>query len=111
MFANPPLRAIDARYLAFACSSCKQVSNLSLFADSPYYRKSYSAVLGPLLEVDTVQLDSLECVEPSCREHVPLFAQWNPTSTAEEREADSKTWRADGLLCPQGHEMTLGHLL
>ena len=45
----------------------------------------------------------LGCGKEGCQALVPLFAQWTPGSTKEERKADVETWRWVHLQCPAGH--------
>jgi hypothetical protein len=55
--------------------------------------------------LDAVRVGWLECEEVTCKLQMPLYAQWSPETTEEERRSDKKTWVWDGLTCPEGHSI------
>lgn len=45
----------------------------------------------------------LGCGLEGCTALLPLVHSWSASTTAEEREADIKTWKWDRLRCQNGH--------
>lgn len=102
IFGPPALRTMDAASVAVVCPQCKQVGNHSLLQNSADRHSLDQAVLAAPVG-ETVFLKWLKCEKATCKTPLPLFAVWTTTTTEEERKADTKTWKWDGLHCPQGH--------
>ena len=102
-FAIPDEQPNDSFAVGIACRSCKSVRRYFL-----QFRHAENDLLGEEHEAeaqneDTILVNTLGCEVDDCRFLLPLFAQWNPQATAEDRLADIQTWRWEGLRCPEGH--------
>lgn len=74
--------------VAVPCHGCKRVL-LLVADDSRVVGRSVAAQNPP----ETLYLDAtLGCVGSGCEFLAPLYAQWSPDTTEEERRSDTKTW-------------------
>lgn len=105
IFQAPVSQATDIDSVGAACSYCKLVANYSMHKSSPDYRPEYrSEVATPVR--GTVYVTQLRCDEENCKARLPIYAQWNESTTDEEREADIATWKwGSDLHCPKGHRI------
>ena len=79
----------------------------STFPDSQYYGR-WDGLVPQTPDEVTEHIRMLECVEAgSCKFRLPLFAAWNPTTTATEREAEKATWIWGDLHCRAGHAIRI----
>jgi len=95
----------DYQAIAVACRLCKSVDTYILSKQITGYNPKDQVYLTESLYADVVFLDRLECEAEGCGIRVPLFADWSPASTAEERTADIGTWQWENLKCPKGHSI------
>jgi hypothetical protein len=106
IFQAPNRLTTDIDSVGIACWKCKHVANYSLNENSPDYRPydpvRHSVFATQLLVTEYVK--RLRCGEENCKVPLPIYGQWNESTTDEEREADIATWvwRFD-LHCPKGH--------
>jgi hypothetical protein len=105
IFSSPEHRTTDAPAVVVACHLCKRLQTF----EPSIPTNSVELVLGQaelrLRSLDTVHVADLECEAEDCQVLLPLFAQWRPDTSEQERRADIETWVWDGLRCPQGHEI------
>lgn len=87
----------DVPCIAIMCSQCKTLENYSA-AD---LKESAVAEIGPTWEV----ADWLRCVEETCKSPVPVFLEWNESTTLEDRQKDIYALRWKPLKCDKGHEV------
>jgi hypothetical protein len=90
---------VPADAVAVPCHHCKHVQ-LIIRGDLAVGRVKVAS--NPL---ETVFLEVwLRCEGSGCGfRPAPVYAQWLPAATAEERKAEIEAWIWDGLRCPQGH--------
>jgi hypothetical protein len=100
-FPGLTLQSTGKEHLAALCTHCNQVRSYDL------ERKSPNRSEGPVVSLSTysgwVFALPLECEEATCEAHLPLFAAWNPTISAEDwkRYLDSRIWNE--MKCSNGH--------
>jgi hypothetical protein len=91
----------DVEPAAVVCDRCKHVRNYNLANPSPH------SPLGVIVSLpqasDWGYLGLLECPEPICKAHLPVFARVSKSVPPEELERHAQTWVWRGLVCPAGH--------
>jgi len=105
MFGNEERRTIDAPAAIVVCPYRKQVQTCQYSDTRDAERPPLDRAIFLPRSVDTVLVEWLKCGEEACKIPLPLFVQWSPTTTEEERKAEIKTWIWDGLRCPAGHSI------
>lgn len=103
LFGDPNSLPNNALAVGIVCNQCKCADRYFLDRKHPQYNPKDQAWILDARSEDTVLLAMLECEDGSCESRLPLFAYWNPDTSAEERSADSLTWRWENLKCPEGH--------
>ena len=96
-FTIPEEQPNESFAVGIACSNCKSVRRYFL-----QFRHAENDLLDGVREVedqneDTILVNTVGCEVDDCKFLLPLFAQWNPATTAEERLADIQTWRWESL--------------
>ncbi|MGA2168666.1 MAG: hypothetical protein ABSG62_10670 [Terracidiphilus sp.] len=102
LFADPDAQPNHSHAIAAVCRFCKSVHTYFLERDSPGHAPGNAAIFADPIH-ETMDGPMLGCGKEGCQALVPLFAQWTPGSTKEERKADVETWRWGHLQCPAGH--------
>ena len=88
------------------CHHCKSMDCFFLDRKHPRHNPKDQAWILDTRSEDTVLVAILECEDASCTSRLPLFAYWNPGTTAEQRSVDSFHWRWENLKCPEGHAVS-----
>lgn len=104
LFADPDAQPNHSHAIAAVCRLCKSVDTYFFERHSPGRNPRDRVVFAEPIR-DTMDGPMLGCGEEGCNALVPLFAQWTPGATTEERKADVETWRWEHLQCPAGHSI------
>jgi hypothetical protein len=110
IFQAPTRLTTDIDSVGIACWNCKHVANYSLNENSPDFRPydpQFPSVFSiQLLATEFVK--QLKCGEENCKIPLPIYGQWNDSTTDAEREADIATWVWHfDLHCPKGNLIEL----
>ena|ERR1700726_4423688 len=109
-FSNPDSQPNDSVAIGAACPSCLRLERYFLQIDHPYHNPRHKAFEVGTQPLDTIHVSTLKCVVETCKSRLPLFAQWNPDTTAEERKSEiAEGWMWERLKCPEGHLILKPH--
>jgi len=103
LFDDPDSLPNGTLAVGAVCHHCKFVDRYFLDRKHPQYNPKNQAWILDTRSEDTVLVAILECGAEGCESRLPLFAYWNPSTSAEARAADSLMWRLENLKCPEGH--------
>jgi hypothetical protein len=106
-FQSQAFPSKDDASVGVLCSQCNSLKNYSLDKNSPDHSSQDCPVVALPRKQETVFLGLLRCDAENCNIPLPIFAQWMPDTTVEERKADIEIWEWDDLHCPQGHGITV----
>jgi hypothetical protein len=101
-FGHPDARKIEIRSIATVCHNCKHIGNYSMFRACRGFDTRHKVMHSPI-KGQTVLLHWLQCVEETCPDRVPLFA--NLEGDAPTGEAEAAEWLWDELTCASGHSI------
>src|SRR5579863_4544131 len=90
-FGHPDARKIDVRSIATVCQHCRHIGNYSMFRACRGFDTRHKI------------MHSLQCVERTCSDRVPLFVKVEGEAPAGEAEAAEWLW--DDLTCASGHSI------
>ncbi len=104
LFADPDVQPNRSHAIAAVCRLCKSVDTYFFERNYPGHNPRDLVIFADPIR-DTMDGPMLGCGAEGCNALVPLFAQWSPGATTEERKADVETWRWGRLQCPAGHSI------
>jgi hypothetical protein len=101
-FGGPHIRKIEARSIGTVCLACGHVGTYSLFRGAQGYDTRHKFVPSHCVG-NTVLLDRLHCIEPTCVFPLPFFVTFDEKFCESNVKEFAVRWIWGDLTCPAGH--------